>query len=100
MPPEESESAAPVEPACILIVDDHEDNVELLRARLESWGFRTEAAADGQSVLDADVLVQPGWLYDMSGGPYCVVSLLTPEAELAEGLARVLRVVQSITHGA
>ena len=25
--------------ARILIVDDHEDNVELLRARLESWGY-------------------------------------------------------------
>ena len=25
--------------ARILIVDDHEDNVELLRARLEAWGY-------------------------------------------------------------
>ena len=30
--------------ARILIVDDHEDNVELLKARLESWGYRTESA--------------------------------------------------------
>ena len=28
-------------PARILIVDDHEDNVELLRARLEAWGYAT-----------------------------------------------------------
>jgi len=33
--------------ARILIVDDHEDNVELLRARLESWGYETSSAKDG-----------------------------------------------------
>jgi two-component system cell cycle response regulator len=37
----------------ILIVDDHEDNVELLRARLESWGYRTDAARDGEQALAA-----------------------------------------------
>ena len=42
-----------MEPARVLIVDDHEDNVELLRARLESWGFRTEAASDGDAALKA-----------------------------------------------
>jgi DNA-binding response OmpR family regulator len=36
----------------ILVVDDHEDNVELLRARLESRGYRVEAASDGQMALD------------------------------------------------
>ncbi len=36
----------------ILVVDDHEDNVELLRARLEARGYRVEAAADGQQALD------------------------------------------------
>jgi len=35
----------------ILIVDDHEDNVELLRARLESWGYTVEAAMDGSEAL-------------------------------------------------
>src|SRR3954469_23305876 len=39
------------EPARILIVDDHEDNVELLKARLESWGYGTESAADGEEAL-------------------------------------------------
>jgi diguanylate cyclase (GGDEF)-like protein len=38
-------------PARILIVDDHEDNVELLRARLESWGYATESAMDGEQAL-------------------------------------------------
>ena len=40
-------------PARILIVDDHEDNVELLRARLEARGYETVSAADGQQALEA-----------------------------------------------
>jgi two-component system, cell cycle response regulator len=36
----------------ILVVDDHEDNIELLRARLEAWGYDVDAAADGQQALD------------------------------------------------
>jgi len=35
----------------ILIVDDHEDNVELLKARLESWGYGTLSATDGEEAL-------------------------------------------------
>lgn len=37
----------------ILVVDDHEDNIELLRARLEARGYVVEGAADGQAALDA-----------------------------------------------
>jgi two-component system, cell cycle response regulator len=37
----------------ILVVDDHEDNVELLRARLESWGYRVESAHDGKAALES-----------------------------------------------
>ena len=40
-------------PARILIVDDREDNVELLRARLEAWGYETVSAMDGASALRA-----------------------------------------------
>ncbi len=36
----------------ILVVDDHEDNIELLRARLEARGYEVEGAADGQAALD------------------------------------------------
>ncbi len=43
------ESVSPL----ILIVDDLEDNVELLRARLEARGYRTISAADGAIALDA-----------------------------------------------
>ena len=31
------------EVGAILIVDDHEDNIEVLRVRLESWGYGTDA---------------------------------------------------------
>jgi two-component system, cell cycle response regulator len=47
--------AAPLEgtgQARILIVDDHDDNVELLRARLESWGYIAEDARDGIEALE------------------------------------------------
>jgi diguanylate cyclase (GGDEF)-like protein len=37
----------------ILVVDDHQDNVELLRARLESWGYAVDTAADGLQALQA-----------------------------------------------
>jgi diguanylate cyclase (GGDEF)-like protein len=40
-------------PARILIVDDHEDNIELLRARLESRGFECTSARDGVEALAA-----------------------------------------------
>jgi two-component system cell cycle response regulator len=40
-------------PARILIVDDHEDNVELLRARLEARGYETLSASDGQEALES-----------------------------------------------
>ena len=36
----------------VLIVDDHPDNVEVLRARLEASGYRTECAADGEQALE------------------------------------------------
>ena len=46
-------------PACILIVDDHEDNVEVLRARLEARGYRTEAAGDGREALEKVMAAPP-----------------------------------------
>jgi diguanylate cyclase (GGDEF)-like protein len=39
------------EPSRVLIVDDHEDNVELLRARLDAWGYATDTAGDGAEAL-------------------------------------------------
>jgi diguanylate cyclase (GGDEF)-like protein len=45
------EGRVPAPPARILIVDDHEDNVELLRARLEARGYATLAATDGEEAI-------------------------------------------------
>lgn len=38
-------------PPRVLIVDDHPDNVEILRARLEASGYDTECATDGEEAL-------------------------------------------------
>ena len=35
----------------ILIVDDHEDNIVLLEARLQAWGYSTASARDGELAL-------------------------------------------------
>jgi two-component system, cell cycle response regulator len=43
----------------ILVVDDHEDNIELLRARLEARGYEIEGASDGQAALDAVPIFRP-----------------------------------------
>jgi two-component system cell cycle response regulator len=36
---------------CILVVDDHEDNIEVLRVRLDSWGYQTHASHNGEEAL-------------------------------------------------
>ena len=36
----------------ILIVDDHEDNIVLLEARLQAWGYATASAQDGEHALE------------------------------------------------
>jgi diguanylate cyclase (GGDEF)-like protein len=41
----------PVRPPRVLIVDDHPDNVEVIRARLEASGYRTTCATDGEEAL-------------------------------------------------
>jgi two-component system, cell cycle response regulator len=43
----------------ILVADDHEDNVELLRARLEARGFEVHAAQNGEQALELVEQVQP-----------------------------------------
>jgi alanine-synthesizing transaminase len=48
----------------------------------EEWALRL--------VEEAGVHVQPGYFFDMARGAHLVVSLLTPEDELREGLTRIL----------
>jgi two-component system, cell cycle response regulator len=38
--------------ARILVVDDHPDNLEIIKARLESRGYQVETATNGQEALD------------------------------------------------
>ncbi len=45
--------------ARILIVDDHQDNVELLQARLEARGYEIDTATDGQEALDRVAAMPP-----------------------------------------
>jgi diguanylate cyclase (GGDEF)-like protein len=47
-----SNNAGQVAASRILVVDDHEDNVELLRVRLEAWGYAVDTARDGKEALD------------------------------------------------
>jgi two-component system cell cycle response regulator len=57
----------------ILVVDDHEDNVEVLRARLEARGYEVEGAMNGQSALDTvqrwcpDLILLDVMMPDMDG---------------------------------
>jgi two-component system, cell cycle response regulator len=37
--------------ARILVVDDHEDNIEVLRVRLESWGYAIDACYNGADAI-------------------------------------------------
>src|SRR5216683_3059027 len=36
----------------LLVVDDHEDNVEVLKARLEARGYEVKGAQDGEAALE------------------------------------------------
>ena len=54
MPAENSGAAIPPRPEAstrILVVDDHEDNIEVLKVRLESWGYLTASAYNGADAL-------------------------------------------------
>jgi alanine-synthesizing transaminase len=50
----------------------------------------------GRRLLDAGVLVQPGFLFDLPAPPRVAVSLLTPEDVLEEGMTRLLRCVDAV----
>ncbi len=45
--------------------------------------------------FDVDVNVQPGWLFDMDGGPWVVLSLITEESTFDEGIARICSAVST-----
>jgi two-component system cell cycle response regulator len=45
------EGMAPESRGRILVVDDHEDNIEVLKVRLESWGYGTDSCSSGAEAL-------------------------------------------------
>jgi two-component system cell cycle response regulator len=57
----------------VLVVDDNEDNVEVLRARLEARGYEVEGATNGQMALDIvhswcpDLILLDVMMPDMDG---------------------------------
>ncbi len=55
----------------------------------------TEDAWVARLVEEQDVIVQPGYFFDMGSEPYVVVSLITPPESLEEGLRRIARAVGS-----
>ncbi len=54
---------------------------------------RSEESWVIELVERAGVLVQPGWFFDFPDEPYVVVSLLTPPAELEQGLGHLVQLV-------
>jgi two-component system cell cycle response regulator len=57
----------------VLVVDDHADNVEVLRVRLEARGYEVEGATDGQTALETvkrwcpDLILLDVMMPDMDG---------------------------------
>jgi alanine-synthesizing transaminase len=47
------------------------------------------------ALVEHGVLVQPGYFFDFDEGPYVVVSLLTPEDALGEGVVTITRLARS-----
>ena len=76
----------------ILVVDDHEDNVEVLRARLEARGYEVEGAINGQQALDTvdrwcpDLVLLDVMMPDMDGLE--VVNIAVWLVEVAASLPR------------
>jgi len=64
----------------ILVVDDHEDNVEVLRARLEARGYDVKGANDGQAALD----VVDHWLPDL-----ILLDVMMPKVDGLEVVRRI-----------
>ncbi len=58
-------------------------------AILRMPAYRTDEEWAGYLLEEQRVLTQPGYFFDLEGGPYLVVSLLTEPGTFAEGLRRI-----------
>lgn len=54
---------------------------------------QSEEAWIGKLLTEENIVVQPGYFFDMHSEPYVVLSLITPEATFAEGISRIVRLV-------
>ncbi len=90
------------------------DNLQALRRAVESSPISVLRAEGGWSavlrlpdvkseeqllellITEQRVLVQPGWFYDFASEPYAIVSLLTPPATFAMGIARLIACVNGL----
>src|SRR5687768_18254482 len=64
----------------LLVVDEHEDNVEVLRARLEARGYGVKGANDGQAALD----VVDQWIPDL-----ILLDVMMPKVDGLEVVRRI-----------
>jgi two-component system, cell cycle response regulator len=64
----------------LLVVDDHEDNVEVLKARLEARGYEVRGANDGEAALD----IVESWLPDL-----ILLDVMMPKVDGLEVVRRI-----------
>ena len=64
----------------LLVVDDHEDNVEVLKARLEARGYEVKGAQDGEAALETIEV----WLPDL-----VLLDVMMPKVDGLEVVRRI-----------
>ena len=64
----------------LLVVDDHEDNVEVLKARLEARGYEVRGAQDGEAALE----VVQQWIPDL-----VLLDVMMPKVDGLEVVRRI-----------
>src|SRR6266536_4662743 len=67
-------------PKRILVVDDHEDDVEVLRARLEARGYEVRGAQDGEAALE----IVEKWVPDL-----ILLDVMMPKVDGLEVVRRI-----------
>lgn len=81
----------------LAVVDESVKNTAIQRLRLDGgWSvilqlprIMTEEHWVRELLLEQDVLVQPGYFFDMESEAYIVLSLITPEDRLIAGVERI-----------
>ena len=71
------------EPKRILVVDDHPDNIQVLRARLEARGYLVDEAADGEQALER--------IYALPHPHLVLLDVMMPKIDGLEVVRRIKR---------